>query len=72
MVLVGILECLPILSRHKVVDNGVDGGVDVEEYAGDVEHLFTDGIEQFIRDKIPSAMDETSVSIVSRQRRKYS
>ena len=36
---------------------------------GDVEHLLIDSIEQFIRDKVPSAMDETSVSIGSRQRR---
>ena len=67
----GILECLPVLSGHEVVDNGIDGGAEVEEDAGDVEHLLIDGIEQFIRDKVPSAMDETSVSIVSRQRRKY-
>ena len=54
----GILECPPVLSGHEVVDNGVDGGAKVEEDAGDVEHLLIDRVEQFIRDKVPSANAE--------------
>ena len=34
------LKCLPILRGDEAVDDGIDGGVEVEEYAGDVHELF--------------------------------
>ena len=52
--LVNAPEGLPVLGRHDVVDDGVDGGVDVEEHARDVEQLLVDGVVHLIRDPVQS------------------
>ena len=36
------LESLPVLGRHDVVEDGVDGGGAVVEAAGDVVHVLVD------------------------------
>ena len=52
--LVNAPEGLPVLGRHDVVNDRVDGGVDVEEHARDVEQLLVDGVVHLIRDPVQS------------------
>ena len=42
-------ECLPVLGRDEVVDDGVDGGVQVEEHPGQIEELLIDRVVQLLR-----------------------
>ena len=37
-----LLECVSVLERHEVVEDGVDGGGEVVEEAGDVVQVLVD------------------------------
>ena len=43
------LECLPVLGRHKIVDDGVDCGVQVQEDPRDVHQVLIRNIVHLLR-----------------------
>ena len=45
----GLSKSFPVLGWDEIVDDGVDGGVEIEKHSGDVHQIFIRNVEIFLR-----------------------